>query len=42
MTFAFPDSALRASRRTASAALLVALAFPYAAFAQARPSPEAR
>ncbi|HEM7891108.1 ABC transporter substrate-binding protein [Burkholderia cepacia] len=37
MTFAFPDSALRASRRTASAALLVALAFPHAAFAQGTP-----
>lgn len=37
MTFAFPDFTLRASRRTASTALLFALALPPAAFAQGTP-----
>ena len=39
MTLAFPDSAFRASRHTVSAALLLALAMPYAAFAQGTPVP---
>ena len=37
MTFASPDTTFRASRRTASAALLLALALPNAAFAQGTP-----
>ncbi|EGC99315.1 extracellular solute-binding protein, partial [Burkholderia sp. TJI49] len=37
MTFAFPDFAFRASRRTVSAALLLALALPSVAFAQGTP-----